>query len=79
MPKPRLDVHIILRLNQGTGPDPPDMPRKDPYLLNRFRGRSIRGSPDLRICINGSLSLQLILKMHGGHTIIKRAKALTSS
>lgn len=38
VPNPRLDVHITLHVDQGTRPGPPDLPRRDLYLLNRLCG-----------------------------------------
>ncbi|KAL2283480.1 hypothetical protein FJTKL_09821 [Diaporthe vaccinii] len=38
MPNPRLDVHITLRVDQGTRPDPPDLPRRNLHLLDRLCG-----------------------------------------
>lgn len=67
MPNPRLDVHITLRVDQGIRPDPPDLPRRNLHLLDRLWLTHLR-TRHCRICINGSLSLQLILKMKGGRT-----------
>lgn len=38
VPNPRLDVHITLRVDQGTRPAPPDLPRRNLHLLDRLCG-----------------------------------------